>query len=55
MHRSTRDDYCEKMFNAGIEILRCQYETFRERRQAGDKHIGFAARDPSAAAGTTRS
>lgn len=39
----TRDDYCEKMFNAGIEIRAAQYSTFLEFYNAGDKHIGFAS------------
>lgn len=39
----TREDYCEKMFNAGIEIRAVQYQTFLEFYNAGDKHIGFVS------------
>ena len=39
----TRDNYCEKMFNAGIEIRAAQYETFLEFYNAGDQHIGFVS------------
>ena len=39
----TRDDYCEKMFNAGIEIRAAQYETFLELFENGDKDVGFAS------------
>jgi sialate O-acetylesterase len=39
----TRDDYCEKMFNAGIEIRAAQYETFLEFYKAGDQNIGFVS------------
>lgn len=39
----TRDNYCEKMFNAGIEIRAAQYETFLKFHQAGDKNIGFVS------------
>lgn len=39
----TRDDYCEKMFNAGIEIRAVQYQTFLDSYRAGDKNIGFAS------------
>lgn len=39
----TRDDYCEKMFNAGIELRAAQYETFLKLNEAGDKNIGFAS------------
>jgi sialate O-acetylesterase len=39
----TRDDYCEKMFNAGIEIRAAQYETFLDFYNAGDQHIGFVS------------
>ena len=39
----TRDNYCEKMFNAGIDIRDAQYETFLELFQAGDKNIGFVS------------
>lgn len=39
----TLDDYCEKMFNAGIEIRAAQYETFLDLFQAGDKNIGFVS------------
>ena len=36
----TRDNYCEKMFNAGIEIRAAQYQTFLDFYNAEDKHIG---------------
>ncbi len=39
----TRDDYCEKMFNAGIEIRAAQYQTFLDFYNAGDKQIGFVS------------
>lgn len=37
----TRDDYCEKMFNAGIEIREAHYRTFLGFYNAGDKNIGY--------------
>lgn len=39
----TLEDYCEKMFNAGIEIRAAQYETFLELFESGDKNIGFVS------------
>jgi len=39
----TRDDYCEKMFNAGIDIRAAQYQTFLDFYNAGDQNIGFAS------------
>jgi sialate O-acetylesterase len=39
----TRDDYCEKMFNAGIEIRAAQYQTFLDFYNVGDKQIGFVS------------
>ena len=39
----TRDDYCEKMFNAGIDIRVAQYQTFLDFYNAGDQHIGFVS------------
>ena len=39
----TRDDYSEKMFNAGIDIRAVQYSTFLAMHNSGDKHIGFAS------------
>lgn len=39
----TRDNYCEKMFNAGIEIRAVQYETFLLLHSAGDENIGFVS------------
>ncbi|MCA9246335.1 MAG: hypothetical protein KDA42_04440 [Planctomycetales bacterium] len=39
----TRDDYCEKMFDAGIEIRAAQYETFLDFYNAGDKNVGFVS------------
>ena len=39
----TRDNYCEKMFNAGIEIRAAQYQTFLDFCNAGDVNIGFVS------------
>lgn len=39
----TRDDYSEKMFNAGIEIRAAQYETFLELYNDGDENVGFVS------------
>ncbi len=39
----TREDYCEKMFNAGIGIRAVQYQTFLDFYNAGDQHIGFVS------------
>ena len=39
----TREDYVEKMFNAGIGIRAAQYETFLKFHEAGDKNIGFVS------------
>ncbi len=39
----TREDYCEKMYNAGIEIRAAQYQTFLDLYEAGDQNIGFAS------------
>ena len=39
----TREDYCEKMFNAGIGIRAAQYRTFLDFYDKGDKNIGFAS------------
>ena len=39
----TRDNYCEKMFNAGIEIRAAQYQTFLKLYQGGDKNVGFVS------------
>lgn len=39
----TRDDYCEKMFNAGIDIRAAQYQTFLDLYEAGDKNVGFVS------------
>lgn len=39
----TRDNYCEKMFNAGIEIRAAQYDTFLKLYKAGDKNLGFVS------------
>jgi sialate O-acetylesterase len=38
----TRDNYCEKMFNGGIDIRAAHYQTFLKFYQAGDKNIGYA-------------
>ena len=39
----TREDYCEKMFNAGIFIRAAQYRVFLDLWEAGDRNIGFAS------------
>ena len=39
----TRDNYCEKMFNAGIDIRAAQYNTFLKYYKAGDQNIGFVS------------
>jgi sialate O-acetylesterase len=39
----TRNDYCERMFNAGIEIREAHYLTFLKFYRAGDKNIGYAS------------
>lgn len=39
----TRDDYLEKMLNAGMHIRAVQYETFSNLREGGDKNVGFAS------------
>jgi sialate O-acetylesterase len=39
----TRDNYCEKMFDAGIEIRAAQYQTFLDFYNAGDRQVGFAS------------
>lgn len=39
----TREDYVEKMYNAGIYIRELHYKTFLELYQAGDKNIGYAS------------
>ncbi len=39
----TYDDYCEKMYNAGIYIRAAQYQTFLQLYNAGDKNIGYTA------------
>ena len=39
----TREDYCEKMFNAGIYIRAAQYRAFLDLWEAGDRNIGFAS------------
>ena len=39
----TLDDYCEKMFNAGIQIRAAQYSTFLDFFQNGDENIGFVS------------
>ncbi|MBI1247906.1 hypothetical protein GC197_08720 [bacterium] len=39
----TRDDYCEKMLNVGIEIRASQYKTFLDLYNTGDKQIGFVS------------
>ena len=39
----TRDDYCEKMFNAGIEIRAAQYQTFLDLYNSGDENVGFVS------------
>lgn len=39
----TRDDYCEKMLNTGIEIRAAQYQAFLDLRAGGDDQVGFAS------------
>ncbi|QEG39131.1 sialate O-acetylesterase [Roseimaritima ulvae] len=39
----TRDNYCEKMFNAGVDLRAAQYQTFLDFYNGGDKQIGFAS------------
>ncbi|MCA9178997.1 MAG: hypothetical protein KDB14_31250 [Planctomycetales bacterium] len=39
----TREDYCEKMFNAGIDIRAAQYRTFLDLYNAGDENVGFVS------------
>ncbi len=39
----TRDDYVEKMFNAGIHIRAAQYQTFLDFHNSGDENIGFVS------------
>ena len=39
----TRDDYLEKMLNAGIHIRAEHYRTFLDLHEAGDVNIGFAS------------
>lgn len=39
----TRDDYCEKMFNAGIGIREAQYRTFQQLVKDRDESIGFVS------------
>ena len=39
----TRDDYLEKMLNAGIHIRAEHYRTFLDLHEAGDGNIGFAS------------
>lgn len=39
----TRENYCESMLDAGVEIRAAQYQTFLEFYNAGDKNIGFVS------------
>ena len=39
----TRDDYLEKMLNAGIHIRAAQYQAFVDLVEAGDRNVGFAS------------
>ena len=39
----TREDYCEKMFNAGVDLRAAQYETFLDYLEGGDKNVGFVS------------
>jgi sialate O-acetylesterase len=39
----TQDNYCEKMFNAGIDIRAVHYSTFLKFYNSGDKNIGYAS------------
>jgi len=42
-HTQTRDNYCEKMINAGPHIREAQYKTFLDFYSAGDENIGFTS------------
>ena len=39
----TRENYVEKMFNAGIYIRAAQYKTFLDLYKAGDQNVGFVS------------
>ena len=39
----THENYCEKMYNAGILIRAAQYQTFLDLYKAGDENIGFVS------------
>ena len=39
----TRDDYLEKMLNAGIHIRAVQYQAFLDLYEAGDRDVGFVS------------
>lgn len=39
----TSDNFCEMMANVGPMIREAQYQTFLDRYNAGDKHIGFTS------------
>lgn len=39
----TLENYCEMMFDAGVEVRAAQYETFLELLTDGDRHVGFAS------------
>ena len=39
----TLQNYCEMMYDAGVEIRAAQYDTYLELVRAGDQHIGFAS------------
>lgn len=39
----TRENYCEKMFNAGIDIRAAQFQTFLDLYNSGDSNIGFVS------------
>lgn len=39
----TREDYLEKMLNAGIYVRAAQYRTFLDLYDGGDRNIGFAS------------
>jgi sialate O-acetylesterase len=42
-YKQTRENYCEKMVNAGPHIREAQYKTFLDLYNAGDENIGFTS------------
>lgn len=39
----TRENYCEKMFDAGIELRAVHYRTFLDLYESGDANVGYAS------------